>query len=154
MAILTPRNVLLGIMALLVGVLLGVGVFTFAYANGFAYFGSDPATCAQCHAMADHYEAWTKSSHHTVAGCNDCHAPHDNIVSKYLNKGENGFWHSLKFTTGNYPDNIQIRPHNLEVTEHACLYCHGSMVSLLHESVPADQTISCTRCHSTVGHME
>ncbi len=129
------KNALWAVMALLVGVLLGVGVFTFGYANGFAYFGSDPATCAQCHAMADHYEAWTKSSHQSVATCN-------------------GFWHAVKFTTGDYPDNIQIREHNLEITEHACLYCHGNMTDMLHAAVPADQTVSCTRCHSTVGHME
>ncbi len=148
------KNALWAIMALLVGVLLGVGLFTFGYANGFAYFGSNPATCGQCHAMSDHYEAWTKSSHHTVAGCNDCHAPHDNIVSKYLNKGENGLWHSIKFTSGNYPDNIKIRESNLEVTEHACLYCHGDMVSMLNQARAEDQTVTCTRCHSTVGHLE
>ena len=148
------KNALWAVMALLVGVLLGVGVFTFGYANGFAYFGSDPATCAQCHAMDDHYEAWTKSSHQSVATCNDCHAPHDSIVAKYSNKADNGFWHAVKFTTGDYPDNIRIREHNLQITEDACLYCHGNMTDMLHAAVPADQTVSCTRCHSTVGHME
>lgn len=148
------RTVLLSVMSLLVGVLMGVGVFTFGYANGFAYFGNEPETCAQCHAMKDHYNAWLKSSHRAVAGCNDCHTPHDNVVMKYVNKGENGFWHSLKFTTQDYPDNIKIREHNREITEQACLSCHADMVGMLHQSTPAGQTISCIRCHSTVGHLE
>ena len=41
-------------LALLFGAALGLGVFTFGYANGIAYFGSAPETCAQCHAMDEH----------------------------------------------------------------------------------------------------
>lgn len=141
-------------MALLVGVLLGVGVFTFGYANGFAYFGNDPATCAQCHAMTDHFESWSRSSHRTVAGCNDCHTPHTNIVAKYASKADNGFWHSVKFTTGDYPDNIVIRDVNREITEGACVYCHSDMTSMINMARTEGQTVSCTQCHSTVGHQK
>ena len=145
------KNALWAVMALLVGVLLGVGVFTFGYANGFAYFGSDPATCAQCHAMDDHYDAWTKSSHHAVAGCNDCHAPHDNIIHKYYVKADNGFWHGLKFTTGWYPENIEIRDSNRAVTNEACLYCHSEFTSDMRMTAGSEQ-VNCTRCHVDVGH--
>lgn len=140
-------------LAIAVGSLIGLGVFTFGYANGFAYFGSDPKTCANCHAMNGQYAGWLKGSHKNVAGCNDCHAPHDNIVAKYANKAENGFWHSLKFTTQDYPINIQIRPHNKQVTEDACLYCHGNLTSGIQSTRhSSDQKISCIRCHSDVGH--
>jgi nitrite reductase (cytochrome c-552) len=52
--------------------------------------------------MEDNYSAWLTSSHHTVATCNDCHAPHD-LLGKYPIKATNGFFHSLAFTTGDFP---------------------------------------------------
>ena len=39
--------------------------------------------------MPAQYDAWMKSSHHSVAACNDCDAPH-NIVGKYAVKANNG----------------------------------------------------------------
>ena len=136
----------------LVGITLGLAVFTFVYAGGLAYFGSDPQTCNQCHAMNEQYNAWQKGSHADVAGCNDCHAPHDNLVLKYANKAENGFMHSLKFTLQNYPENIQIREHNRRVTEAACVYCHGNFVEQIkNDSNHRGETLSCIRCHDGVG---
>ena len=138
----------------LVGILLGIAVFTFGYAGGWAYLGNDPQTCNQCHAMNEQYNAWQKGSHADVAGCNDCHAPHDNLVLKYANKAENGFMHSLKFTLQNYPENIQIREHNRNVTEAACVYCHGNFVDQVSsDSNHRGETLSCIRCHDGVGHM-
>ena len=139
-------------LATLLGALIGLGLFTFGYADGASYLKNDPQACANCHAMNEEYEGWTKSSHKNVATCNDCHAPHDNLVTKYVNKAENGFWHSLKFTTGNYPENIKIRDHNRRVTEEACLYCHEDLVTQINMTRPEGQEISCIRCHSEVGH--
>ena len=138
-------------LAALIGVILGVGVFTMYFAGFTKYFGNDPATCAGCHAMNEEYEGWQKGSHANVATCNDCHAPHDNIVSKYYVKADNGFWHGLKFTTGQYPENIEIRDSNRAVTNEACLYCHSEFTSDMRMTAGSDQ-ISCTRCHSDVGH--
>src|SRR5262252_838 len=39
--------------------------------------------------MPAQYDAWMKSSHHSVAACNDCDAPR-NIVGKYAVKANNG----------------------------------------------------------------
>ena len=139
-------------LAALIGALVGLGLFTFGYAEGFSYFKDDPTACVNCHAMNEEYEGWLKSSHNSVATCNDCHAPHDNIVKKYINKADNGFWHGLKFTTGDYPENIKIREVNRRVTEDACLYCHGDLVSEVNITRPAGEQISCIRCHSEVGH--
>lgn len=136
----------------LVGVLIGLGIFTFGYANGFAYFGNNPKTCDSCHAMNPEYNAWQKGSHHAVAGCNDCHAPHDNIVHKYAVKAENGLWHSYKFTANNYPQNIKIREVNREVTQHACLSCHSNMVHDIEMTRSSTDQVDCLRCHSNVGH--
>ena len=62
--------------ALMAGVALGLGLFTFGYAEGLSYFSSDPQACINCHAMQDQWDGWNHSSHRNVATCNDCHTPH------------------------------------------------------------------------------
>jgi hypothetical protein len=61
--------------AVLIGTALGLGAFTFVYAKGASYLSTDPAVCANCHIMGEHYAAWQRSSHRAVAGCSDCHMP-------------------------------------------------------------------------------
>ena len=95
-------NIVLGV---LIGSMVGLGLYTFVYAKGYSYLSNDPKGCANCHVMEANYSAWLTSSHHTVATCNDCHAPHD-LVGKYAVKATNGFFHSLAFTTGEFPDVI------------------------------------------------
>ena len=76
---------LLLVLAVLLGILAGVGGYTFVYAEGLSYMSSDPKVCANCHIMQPQYDSWQKSSHHAVAGCVDCHLPHD-FVGKYVAK--------------------------------------------------------------------
>ena len=147
------------------GMSLGLGLFTFGYARGSSYLTNDPAACANCHIMSEHYSAWMKGSHHTVATCNDCHTPH-NVIGKYVVKARNGFWHSFYFTTGNFPDPLRITERNREVTEHACRYCHGEITQAIDHAATAspsvgaarqptghsDEPISCIHCHRYVGH--
>lgn len=147
----SKKNLLIAAGVFVVGSLIGVGLFTFVYARGISYLGNDPATCANCHVMEGHYDAWLAGSHSNVATCNDCHAPHDNIISKYLVKADNGFWHGLKFTTGQYPENIEIRDSNRAVTNEACLYCHSEFTSDIRMTRGSEQ-VDCTACHSDVGH--
>jgi cytochrome c nitrite reductase small subunit len=71
--------------AALVGVAFGVGGYTFLYARGWSYLTNDPRACANCHVMEEQYAGWLKSSHRSVAVCNDCHTPPD-LVGKYLTK--------------------------------------------------------------------
>ena len=148
--------------ALLIGAAVGVGAFTFGYAKGYSYLTNDPGACANCHIMDEHYGAWLKSSHHTVATCNDCHTPHD-FVGKWTVKAKNGFWHSFYFTTGTFHEPIQITPYSRRIAESACRDCHQAISSsLVHgELVPEFtaagalepvEAISCTRCHTAVGH--
>src|SRR5262245_19272580 len=112
----TPKTIsLLAVAAaVMFGVLGGLGFFTFGYGNGLAYLSNNPASCANCHVMQSEYDSWLKSSHHAVATCNDCHLPH-NFFGKWLVKGDNGFFHSLAFTTGAFKDPIQIKPRNSRV---------------------------------------
>ena len=146
------RGLMYSLLALFVGTALGLAVFTFGYAGGIHYLSDSPETCAQCHAMDDHYDAWLKGSHAAVATCNDCHSPHDNVVYAYWNKADNGFWHALKFTTNDYPTNIQIRDTNRRITESACLHCHEDVVHAVNMTRSEDEKISCIQCHSEVGH--
>jgi cytochrome c nitrite reductase small subunit len=87
------------LLAGLLGCLLGIGGYTFVYAKGYSYLTNDPEACANCHVMREQFDGWTRSSHHGVAVCNDCHTP-PGAVPKYVTKARNGFWHSFYFTTG------------------------------------------------------
>ena len=139
----------------LVGLLAGIGSYTFVYAKGYSYLTNDPRACANCHVMQDHFDAWTRGSHRSVAGCNDCHTP-PGLVPKYLTKARNGFWHSFYFTTGRYPDPLRITPRNHDVTEQACRKCHREVtlaIDPLH--APGGKGgLECSSCHREVGHIE
>ena len=155
----TPRTALISssvlyvIIVLLFGVFSGLGIFTFGYGEGAAYLSNNPMVCANCHVMQDHYDSWLQSSHHAVATCNDCHLSH-HPVGKWVTKADNGFFHSLAFTTGFYPDPIQSKPRNRRVTQKACLHCHKDFV---HEMLPVDpggEMLLCVHCHTSPGHAQ
>jgi cytochrome c nitrite reductase small subunit len=143
------------LVAALVGLLVGLGSYTFLYAKGYSYLTNDPAACANCHIMQDHFDAWTRGSHRSVAVCNDCHTP-PGLVPKYLTKARNGFWHSFYFTTGRYPDPLRITPRNHDVTELACRTCHAELASAIEpvHDEPGPAALQCTKCHGEVGHLE
>lgn len=138
--------------ACLGGFTVGLSGYTFIYGQGYSYLSDDPKACMNCHIMRDQYQSWNQSSHHNVATCNSCHTP-ENKVSKYLNKMDNGFMHSLKFTLGTYADPIRIREHNFNIAMNACLSCHGDLIdSTLHPAVNGEERQSCMQCHRAVGH--
>jgi cytochrome c nitrite reductase small subunit len=162
------------ILAAALGAATGLGAFTFIYAKGASYLTTDPAACANCHIMAEHFAAWQRSSHRAVATCADCHMPH-NVVGKYAAKASNGFWHSVAFTTGRHPDPLLIKPHNRAIVERACRDCHEPIVGAIemgeaprastgpgptvsrpqvHDGIGTTGTtrLSCVRCHVHVGH--
>ena len=141
--------------ALLFGLMVGTGLYTFVYAKGYSYLTNDPQACANCHIMRAHFDAWTRASHRAVAVCNDCHTP-PGLIPKYVTKARNGFWHSFYFTTGRYPDPLRITPGNHDVTELACRTCHADLTADIdpaHNTSPRNG-ISCTSCHNDVGHIE
>ena len=141
--------------ALTLGIAVGLGAYTFVYARGYSYVTNDPQACDNCHIMRAHYDAWTRASHRAVAVCNDCHTP-PGLIGKYATKARNGFWHSFYFTTGRFPDPIQITPRNHEITEQACRKCHAEITAAIDRghSSSADGGLTCTKCHNDVGHIE
>ncbi|MCL4219078.1 MAG: cytochrome c nitrite reductase small subunit [Candidatus Hydrogenedentes bacterium] len=140
-------------LAVLFGMLFGLGAFTFSYGQGASYLSNDPQACANCHVMQGHLDSWVKSSHRRVATCNDCHLPH-NFVGKWMTKGDNGFFHSLAFTLDNFHEPIQIKPRNRRVTQNACLYCHEEFVHQAFPKTSGDDMLLCMKCHASVGHAQ
>jgi cytochrome c nitrite reductase small subunit len=138
-------------LTVMVGVFIGIGMFTFGYGKGGSYLSNNPTMCANCHVMQGHFDSWQNSSHRHVAVCNDCHLPH-NFVGKWFTKADNGFFHSLAFTLENFHEPIQIKPRNRRVTQHACLDCHAEIVHQMFPGASRDQMLSCIHCHSDVGH--
>lgn len=140
-----------------VGLVAGLGGYTFLYARGASYLTNDPAACANCHVMREQYTGWIRSSHRAVAVCNDCHTP-ANLVGKYATKATNGFWHSFYFTTGRFHEPIGITPGGRAVAEASCRNCHAAIVSAIDHPPGAGaargQAMSCIRCHGSVGHPE
>lgn len=133
------------------GVLVGLGLFTFGYGDGAAYLSNNPEACANCHVMRPQLASWTKSSHQAVATCNECHLP-PHFAGKWITKADNGFFHSLAFTTGGFHEPIQIKPRNRRVTQAACLACHADTVHSMLPAEPGGDMLLCVHCHGDVGH--
>lgn len=144
------KSAVLLLLSITVGSFVGLGVFTFGYGDGAAYLSNNPAACTNCHIMQSNFDSWQHSSHHTVAGCNDCHTPHHPIY-KWLTKADNGFFHSLAFTFGNFHEPIEIKPRNHRVAIGTCLFCHEKTVHQMSLGNDLNE-VNCVRCHADVGH--
>lgn len=147
-------TVLFAVVGALIGLTIGIGGYTFAYAKGVTYLTNDPAACANCHAMSQYHTGWMRGAHRSAAVCNDCHVPHE-LTGKYATKAANGVRHSYYFTSGRYPDTPQITERTREILEQACRRCHAELVQEI-DTVPAHARaaeVSCLRCHPDVGHM-
>jgi len=142
------------VVAVMLGAVLGLGGYTFHYADGDSYLSSDPKACANCHIMNSQYDSWQKASHHTVATCVECHLPAD-FIGKYIAKGVNGYHHSKGFTLQDFDEPIWIKPANSKILQDNCVRCH---TDLLHDQLAGATTdadaIRCVHCHSDVGHGE
>jgi cytochrome c nitrite reductase small subunit len=138
-------------LALGVGVLAGLGFFTFSYGEGWSYSSTDPRACANCHIMQPEYDAWQHSSHHAVATCVDCHLPHD-FVPKYLAKADNGWRHSWAFTFQDFHEPIQMHSRSRNILQHNCMACHETTVHAMLAGRPIAEAPTCVRCHVDVGH--
>jgi len=137
-----------------IGLVAGVGAFTFRYAKGLSYFSKDPTACVNCHIMRPQYDSWQKSSHHSVAVCIDCHLPHS-FVEKYIAKAENGYRHSKEFTAQTFHEPILVQARGRAILQENCVACHEDVT---HEIATgprgAKDALRCVHCHVGVGHGE
>lgn len=141
------------LLAALIGVVAGAGLFTFGYAEGLSYFSTDPRACVNCHIMNDQYASWSKGPHHAAARCIDCHLPHD-FLPKYVAKAENGYRHSKGFTFEDFHEPIMITHKNALILQSNCLRCHADFVhDILSSSRGGGEAAGgCVHCHRRVGH--
>jgi cytochrome c nitrite reductase small subunit len=139
------------IMSILLGVMAGVGLFTFHFAEGISYFSNDPNACANCHVMDNYLDSWQQASHHTRAVCNDCHTPHA-LGPKLITKAINGWNHSVAFTLRNYVEPLRITERNARILQANCISCHAEMVSEIRAPHPGGSDVDCVKCHAGVGH--
>ena len=65
------------------------------------------------------------------------------------------YGYSFAFTTGRFPEPLRIKPGNRQVTEGTCRACHADIVSAMSGPPPhrGQRTVSCVRCHGSVGHL-
>jgi cytochrome c nitrite reductase small subunit len=150
-------------LATLIGVLVGVGGFTFTYAAGLSYLSNDPRACVNCHIMNDQFDSWRKGPHHATATCNDCHVP-PLFPAKYVAKLRNGYHHSMGFTFQPavpdapgarlfFEEPIRIKDTNSQILQDNCLRCHGAFVhEIVRGSTVAQGAVRCAQCHRGAGH--
>lgn len=138
-------------LAVLGGMLAGLGAFTFGYGEGHSYLRDDPNVCRNCHIMQPQYDSWINSSHSAVATCNDCHLPNA-FFHSWITKSDNGFFHAWAFTFQDFHEPIQIKPRNLEILQNNCIACHQTMVHDIAPKRAVGEGISCMQCHHSVGH--
>jgi len=146
----TKKSTVIVLLAVMIGVLFGIGGFTMFYAEGLSYFSANPEACKNCHIMQPQFDSWQKASHHTVAGCVDCHLPHD-FINKYIAKAENGYNHSRAFTMQDFHEPILINEKNSRILQSNCLNCHKATVNELVHGAESNE-IKCIHCHRSVGH--
>jgi cytochrome c nitrite reductase small subunit len=135
----------------LLGIALGIGLYTFSYAEGLSYFSTDPRACANCHIMNEQYSSWSKGPHHGGATCVECHLPHD-FIGKYIAKAENGYHHSKGFTLEDFHEPIMIKPKNAAILQRNCLRCHGDFVHDVVAGSKTESDVTCVHCHRSAGH--
>jgi len=138
----------------MIGILAGLGSYTFNYALGFSYLTSNPDACANCHVMLNEYDGWHKGPHHNSAVCTDCHLPHS-IIPKYVAKAETGMHDAISFTRQNYHEPIMLKnPENSRILQNECLRCHDGMVQNITFIRNVDGDLkTCVHCHRRVGHL-
>ena len=143
--------------SIILGVLLGLGVYILFISNSLSYLSDNPDTCINCHIMKPQLATWQHSSHRETAVCNDCHVPHDNIIKKYIFKAKDGLRHASIFTMKREPQVIFIKEDGKAVVQENCVRCHFRENDVVNTKIKFDEWKLnngklCWECHSEVPH--
>ena len=143
---------------LLLGIIVGLGLYILRISNAASYLSDDPETCINCHVMNPQNATWNHSSHREVTNCNDCHVPHNNVFNKYLFKAKDGLRHATIFTMRAEPQVIFIKEAGKKVVQDNCVRCHEKLVTDNAAVARFDDTRhyrterSCVECHRETPH--
>lgn len=138
------------VMALL-GVVAGLALLAFRTSNAASYLSDAPETCINCHVMTPYYGTWARSSHKTVATCNDCHVPQDHPARTWLFKGQDGMRHAYVFTMRREPQVLRLNDAAVPVIQQNCVRCHGDQID--HTPLmDRPQERLCWDCHRETPH--
>ncbi|TSA26783.1 MAG: cytochrome c nitrite reductase small subunit [Bacteroidetes bacterium] len=144
--------------SVLMGLFVGLGVYAFYISKAPSYLSDNPETCINCHVMNPQFNDWAHSSHRTVATCNDCHVPHDNLVHKYLFKMQDGLRHATIYTFRAEAQSIYILDEGKKAVQENCIRCHKRVVGMEYMIAvqPNYQTAlthrTCLDCHRETPH--
>ncbi|MGQ9621419.1 MAG: cytochrome c nitrite reductase small subunit [Bacteroidales bacterium] len=111
------------------GIFTGLVLFSFYISKAFSYLGDDPKACVNCHIMVPQYTTWYHGAHREKTNCNDCHVPHNNIISKYWFKTRDGLRHATIFTLRQEPQVIFIKEEGSQVVQKNCVRCHSELIT-------------------------
>jgi cytochrome c nitrite reductase small subunit len=142
---------------------IAVGLFVYLMnaSKALSYLSSDPKACINCHVMNTQYATWQHSSHAQRADCVGCHLPQEGFINKYIEKGRDGWNHSVAFTFNTFENAIQISDHGSERVQVNCIACHEDAVEIMIDNEARYSDLSqgiqpverkCWDCHREVAH--
>jgi cytochrome c nitrite reductase small subunit len=145
--------------SVILGILVGLGIYVAYISNAASYLSDKPTTCINCHVMNPQYATWFHSSHRERATCNDCHVPQDNFFNTYFFKARDGMRHASVFTLRNEPQVIFIKEEGANAVQQNCVRCHNNLITdnkMLSKTHQFDdfrvEGRYCWSCHREVPH--
>ncbi len=142
----------------ILAIFLGLFFYSIYLSKAGSYLSDNPQTCINCHVMVPQYATWNHGSHRELASCNECHVPHNNVVSTYYFKAKDGLRHATMFTFRLEPQVIQIKDAGIEVVQQNCLRCHEELIITAEQQVnnkafhSERETRLCWECHRETPH--
>jgi len=85
--------------------------------------------------MDSMYENYYHGAHRPWAECSDCHLPHDNLVSYFIEKGGRGCMTSMSLGQDRRPGLIRLGEHSTGIIQHNCIRCHAEAVETIRVGV-------------------
>ncbi len=140
------------------GAITGLFCLLFYISKAHSYLSDDSETCMNCHIMAPQFSTWNHSSHREVAGCVECHVPHNNIFNKYYFKAKDGLRHATIFTLRREPQVIFIHDAGKRVVQNNCIRCHTELITDGRLNIRTSDfqhfrnSRNCNECHRETPH--